>query len=86
MKWYWGLAALAGGAATGAAFGALTKPNDLTGKPSASWGAGVGAGTGILIVGIAGLGAALNKQYRAPGLVAAGTTAGLVLAGVATNK
>lgn len=85
MKWYAGLGALAAGAAVGAGIGAITKPNDLTGKPSASWGAGIGATTGILLVGIAGLGAALSPKYRAPGLTAAGVTTGLVLAGAARH-
>jgi len=71
MKWYHGLLALGAGAAVGATIGALTKPEDLTGRPSARWGAAAGGSVGLLLVGIAGVGAAFSPDTRSAGLTAA---------------
>ena len=71
MRWYVGLLALAGGAAAGAAIGALVKPDGPTGKPDARWGAVAGASVGLLLTGVAGVGAVFSPDTRAAGLTAA---------------
>lgn len=86
MRWYWGLAALAGGAALGAGIGALIKPEDLTGTPSAKWGAFGGGAVGVLLVGIAGVGATVSPDTRAAGLTAALPVAGVIAAGAIVHN
>lgn len=81
MKWYWGAAALVAGAGIGAGIGALARPEDFTGNPSRQFGAAVGASTGLLLVGIAGVGALLAPETRAAGLTASLPVAALVVAG-----
>ena len=88
MKWWAGLVALGAGAGAGAAIGALTAvpcqgQGDAAMFCGPKWGALGGAAVGLLVTGVAGLGAALDKDYRAPGLTAAGEVGALVLASAA---
>jgi len=71
VRWYYGLLALGAGAAVGAGIGALVKPDGPTGKPDARWGAVAGASVGLLLTGVAGVGAAFSSDTRAAGLTAA---------------
>ena len=85
MRWYWGLAALVGGVAAGASIGALMKPDGPSGQPDARWGAAAGGAAGLLLVGVAGLGAAVSESTRAAGLTAAIPVAGLLAATAITQ-
>jgi hypothetical protein len=82
---WWGLGALAAAAGVGAAIGASTATPCSDPSAPLLCGPGIGgvsgAGTGILLGGIAGLAAALSPKYRAAGLTAAGVTAGLFAIG-----
>ena len=71
MRWYHGLLALGAGAAVGATIGALAKTDGPTGQPDARWGAVAGASAGLLLVGVAGVGALFADSTRSAGLTAA---------------
>lgn len=86
MKWWWGLVAAAAGAGIGAAIAYEETPpcppnpdvvDKLTCDPKVN--AVVGAGTGMLLVGAAGAGAAVAPETRAAGLTAMAATIGLGL-------
>ncbi|MDE2022187.1 MAG: hypothetical protein KGI71_04755 [Patescibacteria group bacterium] len=79
MRWYWGLLALIGGAGAGAAIGAAVHQEDR------KMGAAGGAAAGLLLVGVAGVGATVSSETRAAGLTATLPVAALVVAGVVAN-
>ena len=85
MRWWVGLLALGAGAAVGAGIGALVKPDGPTGQPDARWGAVSGGIVGVLLVGVAGVGATISENTRAAGLTAALPVAGIVAATAITH-
>ena len=85
MRWYWGLVAVGAAAGIGAALGAATGSN-FSGQRDPKFGATYGALTGVLLVGIAGLGATIAKNTRSAGIAAAVPAAGLLTAAAVHTK
>jgi hypothetical protein len=81
VKWYWGLAWLAGGASVGALAGAA-----FTSDSDRRYAAAVGAASGLTLTGIAALGATISPDTRAAGLTAVLPVAGLVVLGAVTGQ
>jgi hypothetical protein len=81
VKWYWGLAWLAGGASVGALAGAAFTPGGGDRKHAAA----MGAAGGVTLVGIAALGATISPDTRAAGLTAVLPVAGLVVLGAVSG-
>lgn len=77
MKWYWGIAWLAGGSAIGAAVGAAFAPQGVERRYAAA----VGAIGGLTLTGVASIGALVSPDTRAAGLTAVLPVAALVVAG-----
>lgn len=80
MRWWGGLVALGVGAGVGAALGAATGV-DMEGNRNPKFGAAVGASAGLVLVGVASVGALFSPDTRAAGLTAAIPVGALVVAG-----
>ena len=77
MRWYWGLAWLAGGAAAGAGLGAAFAPAGVDRRYASV----VGAIGGLTLTGVASLGALVSPDTRSAGLTAVLPVAALVVVG-----
>ena len=80
MRWYYGLLALAGGAAAGATVGAIAYPDNR------SYGAAVGAASGLSLTGVMAVGGLVSSETRAAAATAVIPVAALMVASTVACK